>query len=113
MSGQARRPRRWFGVKEYQEMKRRALWLGLLLLATMLSEGCCWCNRPFIFRPWRREAGCCSPCSGTSYFGGGGCGCDAGGMAIDHYGAPPIASPVPGGPIMPNAAPLSRMRFAN
>src|SRR5438552_667995 len=100
-------------------MRKRSLCLALLLLVSLLSEGCCWCHRPFLFRRWGC-GGCCdsccaTPCCGTSYFGSSGC-CDhggGGGTIIDGgYGLPPIGPGVPGSaPTMPNATPLVRARL--
>lgn len=96
-------------------MRKRSLCLALLLLTSLFAEGCCWPNRPFLFRPWLR-GGCCdsycaTPCCGTSYFGGAGC-CDHHGPAIDTYSVPPLApGMVPGNPSMPPATPLVRARL--
>jgi hypothetical protein len=87
-------------------MKKRTLFLGLLLLASLCAEGC-FCQPGPIRRWWnggtcgRFYGPCCtSSCSSC---------CDA--MA-DHYG-PPVGSPVPGGPTMPNSTPLTRMQFGS
>ncbi|MFL5339403.1 MAG: hypothetical protein ACJ8F7_04475 [Gemmataceae bacterium] len=81
-------------------MVRRAFWLVLLLAATELSSGCCWCNgcchRPFFFRRWNAA---CS--TGTSCCGGA----DAAPFHADYTGQPPLA---PSGPMMPPATTLSR-----
>lgn len=78
-------------------MLKRALWLGLILIATQLSTGCwcCW-HRPYLFRPWCWQSAGCGPAASCCY------GPDA--TVIDG-GAPPMA---PHGPTMPPATPLTR-----
>lgn len=77
-------------------MLKRAFWLGLILVATQFSTGCCCWQRPFIFQRccWR-PAGCGIGC--------GSCGCNAGPVAVDY-------APVPVGPAgtMPPAVPVAR-----
>ena len=81
-------------------MLKRAFWLGMLLVATQLSTGCCCWQRPYIFQRccWR-PAGCGFGCGSS-----GSCGCDAGPMAVDYGPAP---ATIPGG-TMPNAVPVVR-----
>jgi hypothetical protein len=82
-------------------MFKRAFSLGLLLLATTMSTGCCgyWrgCGyRPCLFhRPWCNR--CCNSSPTTDC-----CGSSQMGPTID-YSQPPIAPP--GG--MPKATPLT------
>ena len=80
-------------------MKKRAFWLGLLLLSSQLATGCCGyyrncCHRPFLFpRPWM-----------AGYAPGGDCCGGASMSAPIDYGMPPIA---PTGPGMPKSTPLT------
>jgi hypothetical protein len=88
-------------------MKKKALWLGLILFVSSLAQGCCWYDRPYVFPRlhwWRCGYGGC--CGMGGY--GGDCGC--GPLASEHY----FGTPIPmnqGGPMMPGAQPLSRATF--
>jgi hypothetical protein len=77
-------------------MIKRAFVLGLLLVATQVAAGCCWCNRPYLFRR------CCWQPAGCGF--GASCGCADSMPVATEYGAPPV---VPGG-TMPPATPLTR-----
>jgi len=96
-------------------MRKRTLWIGLLLIATFASEGCCRLNRPYLVRRWW-NAPCNGASCGASYFGAPGC-CDASlgaPVVIDGHMAPPLAPSIPNaGPMMPGSIPLTRARFAN
>jgi len=77
-------------------MKKRALWLLLILLATQ-SIGCWWFHRPFLVRRWWCHDSCCGAVSHD---------CCASPAAVDYGPMPPAAgSP---NPAMPPATPLSR-----
>ena len=81
-------------------MFKRAFWLGLLLLATTMSTGCCGYWRGCGCRPCLFHRPCCA-----NYHSAGGdcCGTSQMGPAMD-FGQPPIA---PTGPGMPKATPLT------
>jgi hypothetical protein len=100
-------------------MLKRAVLLGLLLMAAQFSAGCCCCGgggcggyvwRPYLFRRWGN--GCCNTCNtcGTScYTPTATCtqpGCGGGAPMMTDYSQPPLA---PGNaPVMPNSVPLTR-----
>ena len=82
-------------------MLKRAIFLGLLLVASELATGCCCCGgwRPF----WRR---CCEPCSSSCYTPSSGSNCSGcGGSAAPVMGD---FSQPPAGPTMPQSVPLTR-----
>jgi hypothetical protein len=87
-------------------MKKRTLWLGLVLLACLFSEGCCWCNRPFLIRRWWWGGCCPNSCAAPACSS-----CCDGGVIMDHY--PGNVIPAPSGPTMPGATPLTRAQFPN
>jgi len=79
-------------------MLKRAFWIGLLLIATQVSAGCCWCHRPFLFRR------CCWQPAGCGSFETS-CGCASSMPVATDYNAPPPLAP---GGTMPQATPLTR-----
>ena len=86
-------------------MKKRVLWLGLILVSTVLSQGCYCCHRPFFFQRWQYMHGdaCCSTSCATP-------GC-CGTVGSDVYLGAPLPSGPASGPLMPGAMPLTRAQF--
>jgi hypothetical protein len=76
----------------------------LLLLASQLLSGCCWCHRPWFWRhKW--HGGCCEPTTCCSAPGGfpGGAVAPPHGMPV--YTGAPVA--VPTAPVAPAGNPAS------
>jgi len=90
-------------------MTRRMVWLGLLVVASQLSAGCC-CWRQHC-AGWRlRHCGSCSPSFGGPVYAGHGVGPVVGPGCpscytppVDH--APPPGAVVYGGPVLPPGGP--------
>lgn len=78
--------------------------LVLLLLATQLASGCCWCHRPFLWRnKWK--GGCCEPATTCCSAPGFPAGAVAPPYGVPVYTGAPVA--VPSAPVAPAGNPAS------